>query len=114
MSNQKKQTLLQQIAAIPAMERGKLTQYAFKERAGASGPYHKLQSWQQGKNQTRYVPLEEVPSVKAALEGFQQYQQLTAEYADLVVEETRAEIAGSKKKPMRRGSSSPRRRKSKG
>ena len=114
MSNPKKQILLQQIAAIPAMERGKLTQYAFKERAGASGPYHKLQSWQQGKNQTRYVPFEEVSSVKAALEGFQQYQQLTAEYADLVIEETRAEIAGSKKKPMRRDLSSPKRRKSKG
>ena len=114
MSNPKKQILLQQIAAIPAMERGKLTQYTFKERAGASGPYHKLQSWQQGKNQTRYVPMEEVPSVKAALAGFQQYQQLTAEYADLVVAETRAELAGSKKKPMRQGLSSPRRRKSKG
>ncbi len=38
MNNHTKQHLLQQIAAIPAMERGKLSTYSFKERSGAGGP----------------------------------------------------------------------------
>lgn len=94
-----KQQILQQIAAIPAMERGKLSAYSFKERSGHKGPYHKLQSWQEGKNQTRYVPADELPAVQAALAGYAQYQELTRHYADLVIAETRQNIAASKKKP---------------
>jgi len=97
MSQSQKQRLLQQIAAIPAMERGSLSPYTFKDRPGASGPYHKLQHWHQGKNQTRYVSAQELPHLQAALAGYQQYQQLTAQYADLVIEETRTVIADSKK-----------------
>jgi hypothetical protein len=99
MTTSKKHQILQQIAAIPAMERGKLSAYSFQERSGQKGPYHKLQSWQDGKNQTRYVPADELPAVQAALAGYAQYQQLTREYADLVIGETRQNIAGSKKKP---------------
>ncbi len=104
--------LLQQIAAIDAMERGKLSAYSFKERPGASGPYHKLQYWREGKNHTRYVPEAELPAVKAALAGHARFRQLTEQYADLVIAETREHIAGSKKKPARRKSAWPRRRKS--
>jgi hypothetical protein len=96
-----KQLLLQQIAAIPAMERGKLSDYSFKERSGLRGPYHKLQSWQGGKNHTRYVPADELPAVQAALAGYHQYQQLTRQYADLVIAETRQNIAASKKRVPR-------------
>ena len=42
MNNPTKAQLLQQIASIPAMERGKLSAYSFKERPGTCGPYHKL------------------------------------------------------------------------
>ena len=42
MNTPAKQQLLQQIAAIPAMERGTLSAYSFKERSGHSGPYYKL------------------------------------------------------------------------
>ena len=97
MNDSQKQRLLQQIAAIPTMERGKLSSYSFKDRAGANGPYHKLQQWHQRKNHTRYISAEEVPHVQAALAGYQQYQQLTAQYADLVIQETRKGIADSKK-----------------
>jgi hypothetical protein len=113
MTATNKQQILQQIAAIAAMERGKLSAYSFKERSGHNGPYHKLQSWQDGKNQTRYVPADELPAVQAALAGFAQYQELTRRYADLVIEETRQNIAGFKKKPKSpRISSSPKMRKS--
>ena len=107
-----RQQFLEQIAAIPAMERGKLSTYSFKDRAGLSGPYHKLQDWRDGKNQTRYIPADQVPAVQAALAGYAQYEQLTQEYADLVIAETRQNLAGSKKKTSRPRSALPKRRKS--
>jgi hypothetical protein len=105
MSDTQKQRLLQQIASIQTMERGKLSTYSFKDRPGANGPYYKLQQWHEGKNQTRYVPAQEVAEVEAALAGYQQYEDLTAEYADLVIAETRKGMADSKKKSSRRRSS---------
>jgi hypothetical protein len=107
-----KTRLLQQIAAISAMERGTLSEYTFKERSAASGPYHKLQHWREGKNHTRYVSTEELPAVQAALAGYAQYRQLTKQYADVVIEETRQQIAGSKKKKPHRKSSWPGKKKS--
>jgi len=112
MNSPDKTRLLQQIAAIGTMERGKLSDYSFKERPGACGPYHKLQYWRDGKNHTRYVSQEELPAVEAALAGHAQYRQLTEQYADLVVAETRQSIAGFKKKHARRKSSWPRKKKS--
>lgn len=112
MNTSTKQQLLQQIAAIPAMERGKLSTYSFKERSGHSGPYYKLQSWQGGKNLTRYIPADELPAMQAALEGYAQYQQLTQQYADLIIAETRQSIAASKKKKSLATSSWRRTRKS--
>ena len=107
-----KTCLLEQIAAIPVMERGKLSHYSLKGRSNTSGPYHKLQRWQEGKNHTRYVSADELPAVQTALAGYAQFRQLTEQYADLVIEETRQNIAGSKKKQSRPKSSSPRKRKS--
>jgi hypothetical protein len=106
-----RQQFLEQIAAIPTMERGKLSTYSFQDRPGLSGPYHKLQHWQDGKNQTRYVPADQVSAVEAALAGYAQYEQLTRQYADLVIAETRQNLAASKKKTSRPSSASPKRRK---
>jgi hypothetical protein len=112
MSTLTRQQILQQIAAIPAMERGKLSAYTFKDRSPRAIPHQKLQTWEEGKNHTRFVPENEIPAVQAALEGYAQYQELTREYADLVIGETRQNIAGSKKNQSRRRSSSPKKRKS--
>jgi hypothetical protein len=112
MNSSQKTHLLEQIAAIPAMERGTLSRYTFKERSHTAGPYHKLQRWQEGKNHTRHVPAEELPAVQSALAGYAQYRQLTEQYADLVIAETRQNIAGSKKNQSRPESTSPRKRKS--
>jgi hypothetical protein len=111
MSTPTKPQILEQIAAIPAMERGKLSAYSFKDRPGHAGPYHKLQQWEEGKNHTRYVPEDEVPAVETALAGYAHYERLTRQYADIVVAETRQNIA-SKKKTSRPKSASPRKRKS--
>jgi len=97
MNDSQKRHLLQQVADIPTMERGKLSTYSFKDRPGANGPYHKLQQWHEGKNHTRYVSADELPQVQAALAGYEQYQQLTTQYAEAVIEETRKGIADSKK-----------------
>lgn len=114
MNASTKQQLLKQMAAISAMERGKLSAYSFKERSGVGGPYHKLQRWEEGKNTTRYVPADEVPEVEAALAGYAQYRQLTEEYAQLVIAETRQNIASKKKNQPHRRSSWPRTKKSNG
>jgi len=114
MNTPTKGQLLQQFGAIQSMERGKLSAYSFKERSGPGGPYHKLQHWQDGKNQTRYVPAEEVPAVQAALAGYARFEQLTEQYARRVIDETRQNLAGSKKKKSPHASGLPKRRKSSG
>ena len=114
MSQPDKQQILRQIAAISAMERGKLSAYSVEERSGATGPYHKLQRWEDGKNHTRHVPAEEVPAVQAALAGYTQFQNLTAQYAEVVISETRQNIAAQKKtNRSRRPSALPKKRRSK-
>ena len=106
MNRSKKTQLLEQISAIPAMERGKLSLHS-------SGRHQKLQCWQEGKNHTRHVAADELPAVESALAGYAQYRQLTEEYADLVIAETRQGIAAAKKKRRSRLlSSSPGKRKS--
>ena len=112
MNQPDKTRLLEQMAAIPAMERGKLSPYVFKERSNASGPHHKLQRWQDGKNHTRHVSADELPAVQSALAGYAQFRQLTEQYADLVIAETRQSIAGLKKKRSGPKSSSRRKKKS--
>jgi len=107
-----KHHLLEQIAAITAMERGKLSSYSPNDGPEASGAYYKLQRWESGKNHTRHIATEEVPAVQAAVAGYAQYQQLTAQYADLVVAETREQLAGAKKNRSHRRSSSLSKRKS--
>ena len=97
------QSILQQIAQIQHMERGKLCVL----REGPNGSYYNLQCWDNGKNCSRYVPGDQVASYKEAIAGYQQFQQLTAQYANQVIDKTRAEIAaGSKKNQSRRRSSS--------
>lgn len=104
MDQTEKTRLLEQIAAIPAMERGKLSPHS-------SGRHLKLQCWQEGKNHTRHVSADELSAVQNALAGYAQYRQLTEEYAELVIEETRRNIASAKKKNPSRPTSSWRRKK---
>ena len=91
------------------MERGKLSTL----RETSAGTAFKLQAWENGKNVSRYVPPDQVPAVQEAIDGYQRFQALTEQYAQLKIEETRAAIAaGSKKKPRARRSSSPKNKKS--
>jgi|SRR5229473_3464250 len=89
------QSLIEQILQIQRMEHGSLSII----RQGPSGPYYNLNSWENGKNCCRYLPPDKVPEVQQAIEGYQQYQQLTEQYAQQIIEQTRAELnIGVKKK----------------
>src|ERR1022692_1300041 len=97
------------IAQIQQMERGTLSVI----RQGPGGPYYNHQCYEGGRNVSRYVPSAQVAQIKQALQGYHRFQELAQQYAQLVVEKTRAEReAGTKKKPRRQNSSWPKTRKS--
>ncbi len=101
--------LLNQMAQIRRMDRGTIHVL----RQGPQEPYYNHQCYEQGKNVSRYLRADQVSELKQAIEGYHQFEQLSAQYVDLVVGRTRAErAAGSKKKKFRPPSSSPRKRKS--
>ncbi len=101
--------ILQQIAKIQTMERGKLS--VIKE--SSTGPFYKLQARENGKNLTRYVPRDQVAAVRDAIAGYKHFESLTQAYAQQVIAKTREAIAsGSKKKTSLPNFSSPKTRKS--
>jgi hypothetical protein len=90
------QSILKEIARIQHMERGKLCLL----REGPNGAYYNHQTWQGGKNVCRYVPQEQLPDLKEAIEGYGKFQHLTETYSELIIQKTRAELAsGLKKSP---------------
>jgi len=103
--------LLNQIVQIQRMERGKLTVM----RQGPEGPYFKLQAWEDGRNFSRYVSRDQADAVQEALDGYHRYRELTEQYAQAIIDQTRAELAAQSKKKhyrLRRSSSWRRSRKS--
>ena len=98
-THQRREQILEQMNSITRMERGKLCTQA--PTSGAP-PFHKLQCWHQGKNQTRYVPADEVDFLQAALAGHQQFQALAEEFIDLTVAMTRQESQAQRKKNSRK------------
>lgn len=79
----KMQKLLERIAQIERMERGKLC--AMGER-----PHYNHQTWQDGKNVVRYVPAEEAKFLIDAIAGYKLFTELAELYADEVIRQTRA------------------------
>lgn len=124
------QPLLDQIAAISTMERGKLTE-EFRTRAAADGtgtvslgPYFKLQAWERGRNSSRRVPAEEVPALREDLANFERFNELTDALAEEIISRTRGmrrsgtpshdtptitAKKNSTKKPAKRGIARPKR-----
>jgi hypothetical protein len=101
--------VLQQIAQIQHMEPGKLCIIG----QGPNGPYYNLQCREQGKTLTRYVPGDQVEQVAQHTANYQKFESLVSQYAQLIIEQTRAErSAGLKKKTSRPRSSWPKTRKS--
>ena len=78
------QALLKEIATLRSMERGTLC------RMGA-GPYYNHQTWQKGRNCVRYVPTTERAALRDAIAGYRRFLVLTQQYADLIIQRSRAE-----------------------
>lgn len=103
------ESILQDIAQIQRMDRGSVSVL----RQGPPGPYYNHQSYENGRNVSRYVPGEQVDELKEAIEDHRRFQLLVDQYVQLMVEKTRAQRqAGSKKKTPLRNSSWPKTRKS--
>jgi hypothetical protein len=103
------QSILRDMAQIQRMVKGSLHVI----RQGPSGPYYNLQFVENGKHVSRYVPADQVGPLCQAIDGYHQFTRLADEYSQLVIQRTRSELEGAKKK-TRPSSSSPRRRKSAG
>ena len=78
------QKLLERIAQIERMERGKLC-------AMGGRPHYNHQTWQDGKNVVHYVPAGEAKFVADAIAGYKLFTELAKQYAGEVVRQTRAE-----------------------
>ncbi len=101
--------ILQQIAHIQYMEPGKLCVM----RQGPNGPYYNLQWREQGKAISRYVPSDQVELVAQHTANYRTFEDLVSQYAQLIIQRTRAERAADfKKKTSAPKSSWPKSRKS--
>lgn len=88
----KMQRLLERMAAIERMERGKVCQMGGR-------PHYNHQTWQDGRNVVRYVPKDEVAQLKIDIAGYHQFIQLAEQYADEVIRQTRRTRQGPKRAP---------------
>jgi hypothetical protein len=101
--------ILHRIGQIQHMEPGKLCVM----RQGPNGPYYNLQWREDGKAISRYVPSDQVEAVAQNTANYERFQGLVAQYAQLIIQQTRAErTAGFKKKTLPPLSSWPKTRKS--
>ncbi len=104
---EQRQVIFQKMAQIDQMEYGSL-KAEFRQGTDPShplGPYYKYQVWQEGKNHSERVAGPRAESLRQAVEGRQQFEQLAQECVDLTVEHTRQkQRATEAKKNSRRRS----------
>ena len=87
--------ILKEIARIDTMERGSLCKMK-------AGPYFNHQTWSKGRNQVRYVPAAELTAMRKAIAGYRRFLLLTQQYADLVIERSRAARSNATPVPRRK------------
>ena len=87
-------SVLKQIGQIQQMERGTISVM----RKTSAGELYNHQTWENGRNKARYVPREEVGPLQQAIDGYQLFKELSEEYAQLIIDKTRAERAAQIKK----------------
>ena len=97
--------LLEEMGKIERMERGKICQMKGRE-------HFNHQTWQNGRNQVRYVPREELEDLQAAINGYARFTKLAERYANEIIRLTRREHARRYPKRPRRAtaSTSPRKK----
>jgi hypothetical protein len=80
----KARLLLERMAGIEHMERGKVCPMAGR-------PHYNHQTWHNGRNIVRYVPDSEVPDLQKAINGYNLFRRLAEQYADEIIRATRLE-----------------------
>ena len=81
-TTKKMKRLLERMAAIERMERGKLCRMTGR-------PHYNHQTWRNGRNEVRYVPKDEVRELEKDIAGYQLFIKLAEQYADEVIRVTR-------------------------
>jgi hypothetical protein len=76
--------LLERMAAIGRMERGKVCQLTGRR-------HYNHQTWRNGRNEVRYVREDEVADLRKDIAGYQLFLQLAEQYAHEVIRQTRRE-----------------------
>jgi len=80
----KMERLLERMAAVERMERGKLCQMGGR-------PHYNHQTWRNGRNEVRYVPKDEVGELNKDIAGYRLFMKLAEQYADEVIRASRRE-----------------------
>lgn len=80
----KMKRLLERMAAVERMERGKLCRMSGR-------PHYNHQTWREGRNEVRYVPKDEVAELKKDIAGYQLFTKLAEQYAGEVIRASRRE-----------------------
>ncbi len=81
-TTKKAQRLLERIAQVRKMERGKLC-----KMSGSN--YFNHQTWHAGCNVVRYVPHKEIDDLQNAMNGYLLFTKLVRQYADEMIRLTR-------------------------
>lgn len=89
------QSIIDELSAITRMERGKLTS-EYRKRLDpdgngeiVTGPYWKLQARENGKNNSRRIPLKEVPILQSDLESHKKFKNLVSALEEEIISNTR-------------------------
>lgn len=81
---QKAEKILEKIAQIQTMERGKTSRMKGRN-------HFNHQTWSGGRNEVRYVPARDLPDLQEAIDGYAQFIDLTQQYADEIIRLSRRE-----------------------
>ena len=89
-------SIIEELSSITRMERGKLTS-EYRTRLDpdgdgeiVKGPYWKLQARENGKNNSRRIPLKEVPILQSDLESHKRFKNLVSALEEEIVSNTRS------------------------
>jgi hypothetical protein len=85
------QRLLEQMAAIREMERGKVCRMKGRD-------HFNHQTWQAGRNVVRYVHRDDMPELQRAIDGYNRFLILARKYADEIIRSSRREREKNPKK----------------
>ena len=83
-STKKAKGILEEIAGIQTMERGKISRMKGRN-------HFNHQTWRGGRNEVRYVPARDLADLQEAIDGYAQFIKLTQQYADEMIRLSRQE-----------------------